>query len=94
MSDAVILSKAGEPGSCGFDPVFGDRGQVAEQGYPGFALPAQGEPPAPLLAFIGRQLHIEPDSWPQYAKRPETRREHLAELQAWLNLTTFSAADH
>ena len=62
--------------------------------YPGFALPAQGEPPAPLLAFIGRQLHIEADSWRQYAKRPETRREHLAELQAWLNLTTFSAADH
>ena len=62
--------------------------------YPGFALPTQGEPPAPLLAFIGRQLHIESDSWPQYAKRPETRREHLAELQAWLNLTTFSAADH
>ena len=62
--------------------------------YPGFALPTQGEPPAALLAFIGRQLHIEPDSWPQYAKRPETRREHLAELQAWLNLTTFSAADH
>ena len=47
-----------------------------------------------MLAFIGRQLHIEPDSWPQYAKRPGTRREHLAELQAWLNLRTFSAADH
>ena len=62
--------------------------------YPGLALPTQGEPPAPLLAFIGRQLHIEPDSGPQYAKRPETRREHLAELQAWLNLRTFSAADH
>ena len=62
--------------------------------YPGFALPTQGEPPALLLAFIGRQLHIDPDSWPQYAKRLETRREHLAELQAWLNLTTFSAADH
>ncbi len=62
--------------------------------YPGFALPTQGEPPAPLLAFIGRQLQIDPDSWPQYAMRPETRREHLAELQAWLNLTTFSAADH
>ena len=62
--------------------------------YPGLALPTQGEPPAPLLAFIGRQLHIEPDSWPQYAKRPGTRREHLAELQAWLNLRTFSAADH
>ena len=62
--------------------------------YPGFALTPEGEPPASLLDFIGQQLHIEPDSWPQYAKRPETRREHLAKLQAWLNLSTFSAADH
>jgi hypothetical protein len=39
-------------------------------------------------------LHIEPDVWPQYAQRAQTRREHLAELQAWLNLTLFSVADY
>jgi len=50
--------------------------------YPGFALPTDAEPAAPLLAVVGRQLRIEPNSWPQYAQRPETRREHLAELQA------------
>lgn len=61
--------------------------------YPGFALPTDEEPPASLLLTVGRQLRIEPDIWPQYALRPETRREHLAELQAWLNLSPFTAAD-
>ena len=30
----------------------------------------------------------------KYAQRPETRREHLLELQAWLNLAPFAAADY
>ena len=34
------------------------------------------------------------DIWPQYAQRPQTRREHLAELQAWLNLTPFVTTDY
>lgn len=50
------------------------------------------EPPTSLLATVGRQLRIDPDIWPQYAQRRETRREHLAELQAWLNLTPFAIA--
>ena len=62
--------------------------------YPGFALPPDAEPPTPLLAIVGRQLRIEPAIWPQYARRSETRREHLAELQAWLNLTSFSVTDY
>lgn len=62
--------------------------------YPGFALPTDAEPPAPLLAIVGKQLRIEPDIWPQYAQRAETRREHLAELQAWLNLSPFAIADY
>ena len=62
--------------------------------YPGCALPTDAEPPAPLLAFVGRQMHIEPNVWPLYAQRPETRREHLAELQAWLSLTPFSSGDY
>ena len=62
--------------------------------YPGFALPTDAEPPASLLAIVGKQLRIEPDIWPQYAQRPETRREHLAELQTWLKLSLFSLADY
>jgi len=62
--------------------------------YPGCALPTDAEPPAPLLAIVGRQLHIAPNVWSQYAQRPETRREHLAELQAWLSLTPFAIGDY
>lgn len=62
--------------------------------YPGFGLPTDGEPPMPLLSIVGRQLHIHPNIWPQYAQRPETRREHLAELQSWLGLTPFSISDY
>lgn len=62
--------------------------------YPSFALPTDVEPPPQLLAFVSNQLYVEPDIWPQYALRPETRREHLAELAAWLNLTSFAIADY
>lgn len=73
---------------------FGFAVQLCYLRHPGFALPTDAEPPPALLALVGRQLHIEPDIWPQYAQRAETRREHLLELQAWLNLTPFSAADY
>ena len=52
--------------------------------YPGFVLPTDAVPPTPLLAMVGRQLCVELDIWPQYAQQPETRREHLVELQAWM----------
>ncbi len=52
------------------------------------------EPPVSLLTLIGQQLGTGPEIWPRYAKRPETRREHLAELQAWLNLSSLSGADY
>lgn len=55
--------------------------------YPSFALPTDAEPRASLLNIVSRQLCIEPDIWPEYAQRPETWREHLLELQAWLKLT-------
>lgn len=62
--------------------------------YPGFVLPTEMEPPESLLTVVGRQLSIDPDTWPQYAQRPETRREHVLELQAWLGLTSFSISHY
>jgi TnpA family transposase len=61
--------------------------------FPGFALPIIAEPPAQLLTIVANQLRIEPEIWSQYAKRSETRREHLADLQTWLGLSSFSVAD-
>jgi len=62
--------------------------------HPGFILPPDTDPPFPLLAFIGQQLQISPDVWSLYAQRAQTRREHLVELQGWLQLTLFCAADY
>ena len=61
--------------------------------FPGYALPHDVTPPTGLLARVARQLDLEPDLWPQYARRAETRREHLRELQFWLGLTPFDR-DH
>jgi TnpA family transposase len=57
--------------------------------FPGYALPAEVTPPEEVLAWIARQLQIDPAVWARYARRPETRREHLQELYAWLGLTPF-----
>lgn len=62
--------------------------------YPGIMLLSEEEPPKALLNFIGGQLSIDSDIWPQYAQRPETRREHLAELKAWLRLSSFTMKDY
>ncbi|MGL6175899.1 MAG: Tn3 family transposase, partial [Vibrionaceae bacterium] len=47
-----------------------------------------------LLQWIGRQLHLNPLCWPQYAQREETRREHLLELRAYLSMKPFDKAHH
>src|SRR5262245_58257931 len=85
---SVIGQRRGDHNRLGFAV------QLCYLRYPGGALPPDAEPPASLLSIVGRQLRIAPEVWPQYAQRPETRREHLAELQAWLKLTPFSVADY
>ena len=57
--------------------------------YPGIAFPSDAEPSKQLLAFVAQQLELDPAVWSQYAERVETRREHLAELQTWLQFTPF-----
>jgi hypothetical protein len=52
--------------------------------FPGQVLGPNETPPAQLLAFIADQLQINPKAFGDYAQRDETRREHLAELQAYL----------
>jgi hypothetical protein len=85
---AVIRQRRGAHNRLGFAV------QLCYLRHPGFALPPEGEPPPHLLEFIGRQLRLDPALWSGYAQRPETRREHLAELQAWLNLRMFTIADY
>jgi hypothetical protein len=85
---AAIRQRRGSQNRLGFAV------QLCYLRYPGFALPTDAEPPPALLALVARQLCVDPAVRPQYGQRAETRREHLAELQAWLNLTPFGRSDY
>ncbi len=85
---SAICQRRGDQNRLGFAV------QLCYLRYPGSALPPDAEPPAALLALVARQLRVHPTVWPHYAQRAETRREHLAELQAWLNLTPFGLSDY
>ena len=61
--------------------------------YPGRPLDPSEVPPAPMLAFVAKQLGIDPKHFAEYAHRAETRREHLLELQQALRLRSFRLAD-
>jgi Domain of unknown function (DUF4158) len=53
---------------------------------PGRVLGAVEIPLPDMLAFIARQLGIAPEICNEYARRGETRWEHLSELQAYLKV--------
>lgn len=84
---SMIGQRRGDANRLGFSV------QLCYLRFPGFALPPEAVPPEKMLAFISHQLNIDPELWPQYAKRIETRREHLLELQSWLSFRPFSLTD-
>src|SRR3546814_6473910 len=49
--------------------------------WPGRALEAGEVPPAPVLGYVARQLGVAPDAFADYARRNQTRREHLVEIR-------------
>ncbi len=55
----------------------------------GRALGARERPYAPLLELLAEQLYMEPKDWNAYAVRAATRREHLTELFALLQMVSF-----
>ncbi|KVZ49419.1 hypothetical protein WL29_28965 [Burkholderia ubonensis] len=62
--------------------------------YPGQGWSTTTEVPHAMLQWIGQQLGVDPTCWPQYAKREETRREHLLELRAQLGLSPFNLSHY
>lgn len=67
--------------------------QLCTLRYPGRALEPLEAPPAPMLVFIANQIGVDPALFGDYARRGETRREHLIELQKLLALGSFRLAD-
>ncbi len=62
--------------------------------YPGIVLEPGKEPSAPLLGMVAAQLNVEPERWAEYARRDETRREHLIEIQAVFGSHAFTSAHY
>ena len=60
--------------------------------YPGRVLAAGESPPAPIVAFVARQLGVSKGAFAAYGQRDETRRKHLVELMHDLGFQSFSQA--
>jgi hypothetical protein len=67
--------------------------QLCALRHPGRVLDPAELLPEAMLAFVGKQIGIDPALFGDYARRAETRREHLIELQKLLRLRTFGFAD-
>jgi hypothetical protein len=62
--------------------------------YPGIVLGVGEQPDPGVLGIVAAQLGVDPQAWAGYARRPETRREHLVELAAKCGFQPFTAAHH
>lgn len=51
--------------------------QLCALRHPGRVLDPAELPPEPMLAFVGKQVGIDPALFGDYARRAETRREHI-----------------
>jgi hypothetical protein len=85
---SIIRQRRGSANRLGFAV------QLCYLRFPGTILGVDQLPSPPMVKLIGDQLGVDVEIWEAYGRREQTRREHLAELQAWLNLTPFSAADY
>jgi TnpA family transposase len=61
--------------------------------FPGRVLNWEEAPPADMLSFIASQIECAPTEFSAYAQRSETRREHLGELQTYLDARPFRRED-
>jgi TnpA family transposase len=67
---------------------------LAYRRFPGRVLAIDETPPAEVLSFIAGQLSIEPGVFHEYARREETRWEHLGDIQSYLGVRPFSRGDY
>ncbi|HHC4827994.1 TPA: DUF4158 domain-containing protein, partial [Klebsiella michiganensis] len=57
---------------------------------PGFIPDKSNVPHSSVISRIASRLKLQPDLWPEYASREQTRWEHLTELYRYLKLSPFS----
>jgi TnpA family transposase len=62
--------------------------------FPGIVLGVDEPPFPPLLRIVAKQLKVPVESWDEYGQREQTRREHLAELQAVFGFKAFTVSHY
>ena len=80
---ALIRTRRTEPTQLGFAML------LLYLRCPGRVLAAGETPPAPIIAFVARQLGVRRNAFGAYGRRDETRRKHLAELMAAFGFRAF-----
>jgi TnpA family transposase len=88
MDLSVIRQRRGAANRLGFAVL------LCYMRYPGVILGAGERPFTPLLDLVARQLQVSPERWAEYGERDQTRREHLAELQAVFGFRSFTMRHH
>lgn len=63
--------------------------QLALLRHPGIVLGTDTDLPEALIAWISRQIGIDPAAWHRYGSREATRKEHALELRQYLGLVNF-----
>ena len=61
--------------------------------FPGRAIGVDETPPSDMLAFIAARLEDDAKAFDDYARRQQTRRAHLGELQTYLAARPFGRDD-
>lgn len=61
--------------------------------YPGRVLGAEETPPRAMLKFVADQIGAAPNEFALYARREETRRDHMARLMVYLDTRSATLQD-
>jgi len=61
--------------------------------FPGRVLGSDEAPPVEMLAFVASQIECDAADFASYARRSETRWEHIGELQSYLDVRPFRRDD-
>ena len=77
---ALINRRRGDPNRLGFALI------LCSLRFPGRILQQGEQPPAALCAFVAEQLSLAATQFGDYAKRDQTRREHVLEIENALGL--------
>lgn len=85
---AIIRQRRGATNRLGFAT------QLCSLRYPGHVIGPNEDPDRRMMSMISRQLRIDEVLWGEYAKRDETRREHLQAIIAIYGYRQFNAADY